>query len=87
MPRRITISYGQATSPSGKPRAYAEFYLATRKDVMQFYCFDEPPAEGGGSWELIDQLDRTRLLPAGDKATAREWTKRLGLTSYTYVKV
>ncbi|MEQ3439681.1 hypothetical protein STENO_003878 [Stenotrophomonas maltophilia] len=55
---------------------------------MQFYCFDEPAEQGSeGKWQLIDQLDRTRLLGAGDKATAKTWAKRLGLKSWTYVRV
>lgn len=54
---------------------------------MQFYYFDEPPADGTGTWTLIDQLDRSVLLAAGDKATAKEWAKRLKLKSWTYVRV
>lgn len=53
---------------------------------MQFYCFDEP-REPGTPWTLIDELDRNRLLGAGDKATAKTWAKHLGLRSWTYVRV
>ncbi|MGH8464334.1 MAG: hypothetical protein ACRER5_09315 [Pseudomonas sp.] len=87
MSRKGTISYGPMNGPSGKPRALAEYYLATRTDRMQFYCFEEPPADGTGTWTLIDQLDRSVLLAAGDKPTAKEWAKRLGLKSWTYVRV
>ena len=54
---------------------------------MQFYCFDEPKEGLAVSWVLIDELDRTRLLAAGDKATAKTWALRLGLKSWTYVRV
>ena len=89
MPRRPTISYNTGLGTDGKPRATAaDYYLATTQDVMQFYCFDEPAEQGSeGNWELIDHLDRTRLLGAGDKATAKTWAKRLGLKSWTYVRV
>jgi len=54
---------------------------------MQFYCFDEPKEGAAATWILIDELDRTRLLAAGDKATAKTWAIRLGLKSCTYVRV
>lgn len=87
MARRMTISYTTHTGPNPPRSSNSEYYLATTQDVMRFYLFDEPPKEGGGTYELIDQLDRTRLLGAGDKATAKEWAKRLKLASWTYVKV
>ncbi|WP_414488505.1 hypothetical protein [Stenotrophomonas maltophilia] len=89
MPRQPTNSYNTSLGADGKPKAItADYYLATTQDVMQFYCFDEPAEQGSeGKWQLIDQLDRTRLLGAGDKATAKTWAKRLGLKSWTYVRV
>ncbi|WP_171956718.1 hypothetical protein [Stenotrophomonas maltophilia] len=89
MSRQRTISYNTGLGVDGRPKAItADYYLATTKDVMQFYCFDEPAEQGSeGRWELIDHLDRTRLLGAGDKATAKTWAKRLGLKSWTYVRV
>jgi len=85
MARRGTISYG--TRAGALARSSGEYYLATTTDRMQFYCFDEPKEGIAVSWELIDELDRTRLLAAGDKATAKTWALRLGLKSWTYVRV
>lgn len=85
MARRMTITY--TNKPAGNSSATASYYLATNTDVMQFYLFDEPRPEGGTPSSLIDRLDRVRLLGAGDKATAKEWAKRLGLKSWAYVRV
>jgi len=85
--RKGLISYESRLSPSGKERALSEYYLATPADRMQFYCFDEPREGRDNTWTLIDQLDRFVLLAAGDKATAKVWAKRLGLKSWTYVRV
>jgi hypothetical protein len=63
------------------------FYLATTHDRMRFYCFEQPAEDGSTTHELIDALDRTRLLGAGNKETAKLWAKRLGLANYTYVRV
>jgi hypothetical protein len=72
----------------GKSRvSHFAFYLATSHDVMSFYLFEEPSSEGATAWTLIDRLDRTRLLGAGTKDTAKEWAKRLGLTNFRYVRV
>jgi hypothetical protein len=84
MPRRQTITYGGAVGGRGTSHAY---YLATTNDVMGFYCFDEPNEGGGTPYTVIDQLDRSRLLGAGNKETAKEWAKRLGLTKFIYVRV
>lgn len=85
MAQRQTITY--TNKPAGTSPAAASYYLATTTDLMKFYLFDGPKAEGGTACSLIDQLDRSRLLGAGDKATAKEWAKRLGLKSWTYVRV
>jgi hypothetical protein len=85
MARRMTVTY--TNKPVGTSSSSASYYLATNTDVMKFYLFDEPKAEVGAACSLIDQLDRSRLLGAGDKATAKEWAKRLGLKSWTYVRV
>ena len=87
MSRKETISYGPRLEPSGKERSLAEFYLATNTDCMQFYCFSEPKEGQENTWSLISQLDRSVLLAAGDKATAKVWAKLLGLKSWTYVRV
>lgn len=85
--RKMTISYGPNKGPSGKERRLAQYYLATNTDSMQFYCFDEPKEGAENKWTLISQLDRSVLLAAGDKETARIWAIRLGLTNWTYVRV
>lgn len=85
MARRGTISYGTRTGLDA--RTTGEYYLATTTDRMQFYCFDEPKEGVTHSWTLIDELDRSRLLAAGDKATAKTWANRLGLKNFTYVRV
>ena len=87
MSRKGVISYGPRLGPSGKERSLAEYYLATRTYCMQFYCFDEPRKGRENPWSLISQLDRSVLLAAGDKATAKTWAKLLGLKSWTYVRV
>ena len=87
MARMPTISYGPRLTASGKERPIAEFYLATCNDRMQFYLFDEPRDGQDNSWSLIDELDRSQLLAAGDRDTAKTWAKRLGLKSWTYVRV
>lgn len=87
MSRKGVISYGPRLGPSGKERSLAEYYLATRTDCMQFYCFDEPREGQENPWSLISQLDKSVLLAAGDKATAKTWAKLLGLKSWTYVRV
>lgn len=89
MARKPTISYSTGLGADGKPkRLSADYYLATTADVIQFYCFDEPSEQGSeGKWTLIDQLDRSQLMAAGDKATAKTWAKRLGLRSWTYVRI
>lgn len=89
MARKPTVSYSTGLGSDGKPkRQTGDYYLATTTDLIQFYCFDEPAEHGSeAKWTLIDQLDRSRLLAAGDKATAKTWAKRLGLRSWTYVRV
>lgn len=84
MPRRETITYSGEAGGRASTHAY---YLATTHDVMGFYCFDEPKEGGEPSFAVIDQLDRTRLLGAGNKQTAKIWAMRLGLTKYVYVRV
>lgn len=84
MPKRQIITY--STQAGGHSPSHA-YYLATTHDVMGFYCFDEPKEEGGTTFTVIDQLDRTRLLGAGNKETAKIWAKRLGLSNYVYVRV
>lgn len=65
----------------------SEYYLATCTNLMQFYCFEEPREGQENKWKLIGELDRSRLLAAGDKATAKTWAKLLGLKNWTYVRV
>jgi len=80
MAQRILIDAGKATQNFA-------FYLATTHEKMRFYCFEHPAADGSTTFELIETLDRTKLLGAGNKETAKLWAKRLGLTNYTYVRV
>ena len=89
MARMPTIGYDTSLGADGKPkRSSGDYYLATNTDLVQFYCFDEPKAQGSeGQWTLIDQLDRSRLLGAVDKNTAKTWAKRLALRSWIYVRV
>jgi len=87
MARRMTLTYGPRLTPSGRERPDFVFYLATNTDVMQFYLFDEPAEDGSTPWTLIDQLDRAQLQGAGDLATAKLFAKRLGLKSWTYVRI
>lgn len=72
---------------TGKATQNFTFYLATTHQNMRFYLFDRPAEDVSTTPVLIDTLDRSRLLGAGNKDTAKLWAKRLGLTSYTYVRV
>ncbi|WP_281848730.1 hypothetical protein [Dyella sp. GSA-30] len=54
---------------------------------MAFYLFDEPEEGQDNPWTLIDQLDRTKLLSAGNKGTAKLLAKRLAFTHFVYVRV
>jgi len=89
MARMTIVSYSTGNGAGGKPkRQTGAFYLATTTDLVQFYCFEEPGEDGSaGKFTLLDQFDRGRLLGAGDKATAKVWAKRLGLRSWTYVRI
>jgi len=80
MAQRTLIEAGKATQNF-------TFYLATTHEKMRFYLFEQPSVTGGTTYETIDTLDRSRLLGAGNKDTAKLWAKRLGLTNYTYVRV
>lgn len=81
MAHRTTIA------ETGKTSQRFTFYLATTHAQMKFYLFEQPTDEGRARHELIDTLDRRRLLGAANKETAKLWAKRLGLTNYTYVRV
>lgn len=81
MPRKSVISYGSQVRDTG------EYYLATTADRMQFYLFEEPREGQENSWTLINELDRTQLLAAGNKETAKTWAKMLGLNTWAYVRV
>jgi hypothetical protein len=72
---------------AGGPAPKAAYYLATTHDRPQFYLFLEPKEDGSTKWELIDHLDRGRMIGAADKETAKIFAKRLGLHTYLYVKV
>jgi hypothetical protein len=65
------------------------WYLVTRTDRVQFYLFEVPQSSGDpmAGCVLIDEFDRSRLPAAGDKKTAASWAKRLGLKSWTYVRI
>lgn len=65
------------------------WYLATRTDVVRFYLFDLPLTIDAPmtSYTLIDTFDRAKLQAAGDRKTAANWANRLGLTSWTYVRI
>ncbi len=81
MPTKGVISYGSKAKDAGA------YYLATTADRMQFYLFDEPREGQENPWLLINELDRTQLLAAGNKETAKNWAKRLGLKTWAYVRV
>ena len=85
MARRETITY--TSTVGAKSRPTAAYYLAKPTDVMAFYLFDEPKEGQENSWSLIDRLDRTKLLGAGNKETAKIWARQLGLTNFVYVRV
>lgn len=83
------VSYSAGIGVDGKPTQQTNaYYLASTTDLVRFYCFEEPTEDGSADkFTLLDQFDRGRLLGAGDKATAKLWAKRLGLRSWTYVRI
>jgi hypothetical protein len=81
------ISYSTGPMAPDKRGSNTVYYLATRTELMQFYLFEEPEEDGTTPWTLIDRLDRRLLQGAGDKATAKVFAARLGLTSWTYVRI
>ncbi|BDU21622.1 hypothetical protein DYGSA30_30790 [Dyella sp. GSA-30] len=85
MARRGMITYSATTGSNRPPTAI--YYLAKPSDVMAFYLFDEPEEGQDNPWTLIDQLDRTKLLSAGNKGTAKLLAKRLAFTHFVYVRV
>lgn len=87
MPAKGTLTYVTSPQRPGSRQSRATYYLATPTNLVRFYVFDEPKEDGSTPWTLIDQFDRGQLLGAGDKATAKIFAKRLGLTSWTYVRI
>lgn len=82
--RGSTVSISTGAPPT---RRLSEIYLATTARCMQFYSFEVPTPDGENAWDLVDQLDRSKLVAAGDMATAKQWAKWLKLKSWTYVRV
>lgn len=85
MPRQVVRSHGDLGGRMGKD----VWYLATCTDLVRFYQFEVPetstaPIDG---FTLVDTFDRASLPAAGDKKTAASWAKRLGLSSWSYVRI
>ena len=81
------LTYGVGPLPVRQSKTV--WYLATREDRMRFFVFD---TEGGPEdpipeHTIITELDRTVLPGFGDRRTAAIFAKRLGLKSWTYVRV
>lgn len=85
MARQEVRSHGDLGGRIGKEA----WYLATCSDVVLFYQFDAPETSSStiDSFTLVETFDRTRLPAAGDKKTAASWAKRLGLSSWSYVRI
>ena len=59
------------------------YVLATTDKIVRWYCV----ARDWSSFELLDQLDLTRIAGYHDKATARTVAQALGLKTWRYVKI
>lgn len=63
------------------------YVLATTETVVRWYTFDTSAAEPRSTLALLPTLDLAKVPQLGDKATAREAAKALGLQTWRYVKV
>lgn len=85
MARQIVHSYSDLGGKVGN----TAWYLATNTDVVQFYSFEVPESSSAAisGYTLTESFDRAVLPAAGDKKTAASWAKRLGLGSWTSVRI
>lgn len=61
----------------------AVYVLATTDRIVRWYCV----AHDWSSFELLDQLDLTRIVGYHDKAAARAAAQAIGLKTWRYVKI
>lgn len=61
------------------------YVLATKHDVLKWYVYSLPIAEG--KFELIDQLDLNSVPLWGDKESAKGAAIALGLKTWRYVRL
>lgn len=59
------------------------YILATHNDKVQWYAFD-PKNTRPGEFALLNELDVSKVPNAGNKETAKEWAKSLGLKTWRY---
>lgn len=64
------------------------YILATHNHTgtIKWYVFESDNITPG-SFTLIDKLDLSKVPNAGDKQTAKDWAKKLGLSTWRYVKI
>ena len=61
------------------------YVLATKHDVVKWYVYSVPIAEG--QFQLSNQLDLKSVLLWGDKESAKGAAIALGLKTWRYVRI
>ena len=60
------------------------YVLATTEKIKRWYVFK---LEESPQFYLIDRLDTSLVPRAGNKETAKQWAKALGLKTWSYVRI
>lgn len=63
------------------------YVLATTEDKVRWYSYRIHSDLKEGEFKLLDILDLNQVPLAGDKNTAKECAKALGLKTWRYVKL
>lgn len=63
------------------------YVLATTEDKIRWYKYKYDQNLKVGDFELLEVLDLRQVPLLGDKATAKDAAKALGLKTWRYVKI
>lgn len=65
------------------------YVLATTEDKVRWYKYDLKPLKLNevAQYELLEVLDLRQIVLWGDKASAKNAAKALGLKTWRYVKI
>ena len=63
------------------------YVLATTENKVKWYKFTYNSTLEQGQFELLDILDLSQIPMFGDKSTAKDAAKALGLKTWRYVKL